>query len=166
MTKQIIKNDPRLFLFQVMEYGFNKKLINEVFLSNLKKQGMQMSFAFAKRYYSVVYEAYLRQASHCVLGIMNIGLIEASGKNMNDAAGFLLQKGYVGAFREGWTRVSDLARYARNSKKNTHKTKFEWERDFSESFSAELGREWIGYDEYQISRLIYCNARRGKNEAG
>lgn len=166
MTKQIITNDPRLFLFQVMEYGFDKKLFDEIFLNNFKKQGMQMSFAFAKRYYSVVYEAYLRQASHCVLGIMNIGLLEISEKNMNDATGFLLQKGYVGAFREGWTRVSDLASYASNSEKNTHKTEFEWERDFSESFSAEPGREWIGYDEYQINRLTYCNNRRGENEAG
>lgn len=110
-----------------------------------------MSFVFAKRYYSVVYEAYLRQASHCVLGIMNIGLIESSGKQLDDAMGLLLQKGFVDIFREGWTRILDLVRYAGNAGIHGYKTKFEWEKNFAESFSAEPGRKWIGHDEYLIS---------------
>ncbi len=163
MTKQVIKSDSRLFLFQVMEYGFNENLINDAFLSKFHRDGAQMSFVFAKKYYSVVYEAYLRQASHCVLGIMNIGLIESSEKSLDSAIGLIIRKGYVGIFREGWTLILNLVQYARNAEKHSYKTKFEWEKDFAESLSAEPGREWVGYDEYLINMLMYCTNSRGNN---
>lgn len=163
MTKELIKGDCRLFLFQVMEFGFNAKLFDEAFLKKLKKEGRQMSFVFTKKYYSVVYEAYLRQASHCVLGIMNIGLIEASGKQLNDATGILLQKGYVGIFREGWTRILNLVQHASKADQYNSKTAFEWEKDFAELFSAEPGRNWIGYDEYLINMLMYYRNSSGEN---
>lgn len=162
--KDLIKINSRLFLFQVMEYGFNEKLIDDAFLYEFKKQGAQMSFAFAKRYYSVVYESYLKHASHCVLGIMNIGLLEIAGNQLNDAIMVLIQKGYIGLFREGWTRVLNLVQYARNAERISFKTEFEWEKDFSESFSAEPGREWIGYDEYLINMVMYYGSSRGKME--
>jgi len=164
MTKELIIVDSRLFLFQVMEYGLNKKLINDKVIDKFKNQGVQMSFAFAKRYYSVVYESYLRHASNCILGIVNLGLIETSGRQLNDATMILIQKGHVRLFREGWTRVLKLVKYAWNADRNTYKSEFEWEKDFAELFSAEPGREWIGYEEYMKNILIYSNKNRGENE--
>lgn len=163
MTKAIVKTEYSLFLFDVMKYGLNEKRIDKVFTGKLKKEGAQMSLAFARRYYNVVYEAYLKQASHCVLGIMNIGLIESSGKQLDKALDRLLQKGYVGIFREGWTRILRLVQYARNAERHTYKTAFEWEKDFAESLSAEPGREWIGHDEFLIHMLMYYNTSKGKN---
>ncbi|NOX33310.1 MAG: hypothetical protein GXP56_06175 [Deltaproteobacteria bacterium] len=163
MTSGIIKSDSRLLLFRTLEYGFKKKLMDNAFLNGLKKQGSQMSFAFAKRYYNLVYEPYLRHASYCVLGVINIGLTVSSNNRLDNAIDLVLQKGYVGIFREGWTRILNLVHYARNAERLSHKTAFEWEKDFAESFSAEPGREWIGYDEYLVNMLMYCNSNRGKN---
>jgi hypothetical protein len=156
VTSEIIKSDTRLFLFRALEYGFAEKLMDDVFFDKLKREGAQMSFAFAKRYYNVIYEAYLRHASHCVLGIINIGLIESSKSRLDNATNHLIQKSYVGMFREGWTRILNLVQYAINLENISHKTAFEWEKDFAESFSAEPGREWIGYEEYLIKMQIYC----------
>lgn len=157
MTKAVIQTDPRLFLFQVMEYGYNRKTISNSFLNRFHTEGAQMSFAFAKRYYNVLHEAYLRQSSHCVLGIMNLGLIESAGKNIDKAAGILRQKSYVGVFRQGWTLISNLVQDARAKDHNKFKTPFEWEKDFAETVSAEPGREWIGHQEYQVNVLMYYN---------
>lgn len=163
MTRDLIRVDSRLFLFQVLEYGINENLIDNAFLSKLKIEGAQMSYVFAKRYYNVVYEASLKQASHCVLGIMNISLIESSRKQLDAAIGHILQKGYVGVFREGWTRLSNLVRYTIEIERDSCKTVFEWEKDFAELFSAEPGRKWIGYDEYRANMLLYYSNSRRQN---
>lgn len=163
MTNKIIKSDTRLFLFQALEYGFKEKFIDNAFLENLKKEGVQMSFVFAKRYYNIVYEVYLRHASHCVLGVINIGLIESSNNRLDNAIDHLKKKSGVGIFREGWTRILNLVKNARKNESFRHKSEFEWERDFAESLSAEPGREWVGYDEYLNNMLIYCNNTRGEN---
>ncbi|MCP4021669.1 MAG: hypothetical protein GY729_07495 [Desulfobacteraceae bacterium] len=165
MTTELIKKDSRLFLFQVLEYGFEQKRLDQAFLNQLKKQGAQMSFVFAKRYYNVIQEACLRQASHCVLGIINIGLIESSGHGLDNAIDQLLQKGYVSMFKQGWTRLLDLVQYAGNAQKYLQRTNFEWEKNFAESLSAEPGREWVGHDEYLIHMLLYCNQKRRNNGA-
>ncbi len=155
MKKEIIKKDSRLFLFRIMENCRNKNLMDDGFMEKLKKEGTQMSFAFAKKYYNVVQKAYLRQASHCVLGIMNLGLIESAGKKPDVATNILLKKSYIGIFREGWTLIVDLVYHAENSKRGSFKTTFEWEKDFAESLSAHPGRKWVGYDEYQVNKLTY-----------
>lgn len=71
--------------------------MDDTFLHKCKEEGSDMSYAFAKRYYNVIFEAYLRHASHCVLGIINIGLIESSNNQVVKAANFLLKSGLVAA---------------------------------------------------------------------
>lgn len=157
MINEIIKADSRLFILQVLEYGFNEDIIDDTVIRRLKREGTQMSFVFAKRYYSVVYESYLRHASNCVLGITNIGLIELSATRLDIGIGLLIQKGYVELFREGWTRILDLVGCAINVERYSHKTAFEWEKDFAESLSAEPERKWFGYDEYLNYKSMYCS---------
>lgn len=160
MTLEILKRDNRLFLFQTVEYGLRAKLMEDVLLDEFRKDGVKMAFVFAKRYYSVVYEAYLRQASYCVLGIINLGLIESSDNRLENAVDLLLKKGFVGSFREGWSRISRLVRYVRACDPFHQKTAFEWEKDFSESVSAEPGRKWIGYDEFRYLMSLYGKGDR------
>lgn len=155
MNNEIIQRDTRLLLFRVLEYGIKTNLMDDTFLFKCQKEGSDMSYAFAKRYYNVVFEAYLRHASHCVLGIMNIGLIESSRNQLIKAAHLLSERGFVGIFREGWTRVSTLIQYAKSADPFIQKTIYELEKDFSDSFSAEPGRNWIGYDEYRYHMLLY-----------
>lgn len=155
MTHEIIRSDTRLLLFRAMECGLQTKLMDDAFLDKFRKQGAQMAFIFAKRYYNVVYEAYLRHASHCVLGVINIGLIESSENQLDNAVGLLLKRGFVGVFREGWSRILNLVHFASAADISHQKTEFDWQKDFCESFSAEPGRKWIGYDEYRYYMLLY-----------
>ena len=164
MNKEIIISDTRLLLFRALEYGLGAGLMDDVFLNGLKKDGAELSYVFAKRYYGVIQQAYLRHASHCVLGIINIGLIEPSDNLPRNAAEFLLKNGLAGSFREGWSRVLKLVRHTRTAEKSNRKTEFEWEKDFADSFCAEPGRRWIGYDEYRYYMLRYCIKSRGKNK--
>jgi len=161
MKNEIIKSDTRLLLFRSLEYGIKANLMDDTFLYRYKKEGADMSYAFAKRYYNVVFEAYLRQASHCVLGIMNIGLIESSRNQIIKAADLILERGFVGIFREGWSRIVNLVQYAKSADELNQKTTYEWEKDFSDSFSAEPGKNWIGYDEYRYHMLLYRRKVRG-----
>jgi hypothetical protein len=113
------------------------------------KQAVQMSFVFARKYYTIVYDAHLNQASDCVLGIMNLGLIESSDNNRDKALKLLIQKGYFGAFRKA---------------EHENKTAFEWEKDFSEIFSAKSGKYWNGHNEYLAHMLFYSRKGKSKNE--
>lgn len=161
MKNEIIKRDTRLLLFRSLEYGIKTNLMDDTFLHRCKMEGADMSYAFAKRYYNVVFEAYLRHASHCVLGIMNIGLIESSRNQIIKAADLILERGFVGIFREGWSRIINLVQYAKSADELNQKTTYEWEKDFSDSFSAEPGKNWIGYDEYRYHMLLYRREARG-----
>ncbi len=148
MADKIIKKDFRLFLFKTLEYGINNQLIDKIFLEKLKTEGIELSLGYAKKYYKVIYEAYLRQASYCVLGIMNLGLVQTSGGSYDKAIHLIKTKGFISMFRQGWTRVINLVELAMDSGKNSAKTNFELEKDFSESFCAEPGKKWIGNGEY------------------
>lgn len=127
------------------------------------KQAVEMSFVFARKYYTIVYDAHLNQASDCVLGIMNLGLIESSDNNRDKALKLLIQKGYFGAFRKGWQQVAKLAVHARTAEYE-NKTAFEWEKDFSEIFSAKPGKYWNGHNEYLAHMLFYSRKGKSKNE--
>ena len=160
MNRELIKKDTRLFLFQALEHGLKTGRMDDAFLGKCQKEGMEMSFVFAKRYYNLIYGACLRHASHCVLGIVNLGLIEASEGLLHDAVVLLLRNGFVGGFREGWSRILKLVQYAGAADTSHRKTAFEWEKDFAESLSAEPGKPWVGYDEYQYHMLLYCRVGR------
>lgn len=155
MANDIVTKDFRLFLFKTLEYGINNQLIDKLVLAKFKNEGVELSLGYAKKYYKVIYEAYLRQASYCVLGIMNFGLIQTSGGNFDEAVYLIKTEGFVGMFRQGWTRVIRLVKLARDSEEYSIKTEFEWEKDFSESLSAEPGKKWIGNSEYfyNLSKL-------------
>ncbi len=153
MAKDIRKKDFRLFLFRSLEYGLNHNLIDETFLKKLQTEGTELSFGFAKRYYSVIYEAYLRQASHCVLGTINLGLTLLAAPSLDKAVYLLKTKSYVGVFREGWTRIIEIAELSKGVEESYTKTDFELEVDFAELFSAEPGKIWIGKGEYYYNLL-------------
>ena len=163
MVNDIVKKDSRLFLFQALEYGINNRLIDKIFLEKLKNEGIELSLGYAKKYYKLVYEAYLRQASYCVLGIINLGLIQTAGGNLDTAVNLIRTKGFVIIFRQGWTRVLRLVKLARDSEKFDLKTEFELEKDFSESFSAEPGKKWIGNGEY-VYNLFKLRTSAGKQD--
>ncbi len=163
MNFEIIKNHSKLFLFQIIEHGMKQNLIDEHFLIAMIKQAVEMSFVFARKYYTIVYDAHLNQASDCVLGIMNLGLIESSDNNRDKALKLLIQKGYFGAFRKGWQQVAKLAVHARTAEYE-NKTAFEWEKDFSEIFSAKPGKYWNGHNEYLAHMLFYSRKGKSKNE--
>ena len=155
MKGDIVKSDTRLLLFRALDYGLAAAWMDDGFVKKARQESVMMAFAFAKRYYSVVYEAHLRHASHCVLGIINLGLMTFCGNLPPEAADLLLKVGVVGAFREGWARILMLVNNRRAADPLSQHTAYEWEKDFADAICAEPGRKWIGYDEYRYLMGLY-----------
>ncbi len=106
-SRSLVPGDDRLLVFRALDHGLSSGVIQAGFICREKAVLEGMSFVFARRYYTLVHEACLRQASQCVLGIVNLGLSERSGGRLSVAADFLTSRGSLGMFREGWTRFSN-----------------------------------------------------------
>ncbi|RLE45511.1 hypothetical protein DRJ25_05565, partial [Candidatus Woesearchaeota archaeon] len=153
---EIAKKDTRLFLFQALDTGIRNGLFEKSILAKLEKEGAELSIGFAKRYYpQIVAEAYLRQASYNVLGIINLGLhILCSESLVANAVSILKKKGFVGIFREGWTRLVRLSEM-RSIVEEKEQTSIE--REYAELFMAEPEKDWIGIKEYKNAFNFYSN---------
>ena len=106
----IVLKNSRLLFFRALEEGVERKFFNEDFLSGVKKEGVELSFTLAERQYSVIHEAFLRQAVFNVLGIVNLGLAISAEESVDQAILFVKEKGLIGLFRQGWTHLFKLAR--------------------------------------------------------
>ena len=148
MPNEIIKRDHCLFLFTALATGKQTGLLSEAHALALETEGAQMAFTFAKKYYRIVYEAYLRQASFCVLGIINLGLTAVAKNDPEAAARLIREKGAVGLFREGWTRVLKLLKLIRKTEGPELFDARRWERELAERLGAEPGKPWDGANEF------------------
>lgn len=155
MSSEIIKKDKRLFLFRAIEFGLAGGLIKPAAQKRLQKQGAALSFGFAKKYYRVVYEAYLRQASFCVLGVINLGLEAAAKGDLTQAAGLIANEGYVTLFRQGWSRILKLAHLIKMAEDREDRFQRILEKDLAEWLSAEPDRPWQGVAEFVTSVRKY-----------
>jgi|GEM_PF-2588566 len=148
----IVLKNSRLLFFRALEEGVERKFFNEDFLSGVKKEGVELSFTLAERQYSVIHEAFLRQAVFNVLGIVNLGLAISAEESVDQAILFVKEKGLVGLFRQGWTHLFKLARDI--SLVDDIKPE-EAEVDLAEDISAEPGKQWMGLEVYQRERQTY-----------
>ena len=82
MTQKLIIRDDRLILMKAVEYGQQTGMFLDQDIELMKKQGADMSWRFAKKYYRITDETELRQACYQVLGIVNLGLAEASNESI------------------------------------------------------------------------------------
>lgn len=163
-TSNIKRFDDRLLLFQTLALGCETGQIRKPDLEKIEQFGADMSVVFAKKYYTVVETGHLIQASQCVLGILNLGLVQKIGKSQEKALQFLLKTGMLGTFQEGWTLISRLVEKAQKAEKDLFRTTFEWEKEMAESVSAAPGRNWHGDIEYCTKMLMYTGAGRRQSE--
>ena len=155
MAGEITPTDSRLFLFRSLDYGVKSGLMASGAIKQLERDGAALSFGFAKKYYRVVYEAYLRQASFCVLGIINLGLEATAKGDMQKAAILVEREGVVTIFRHGWTRLLKLAQLIKRADGSDSRSQIELERDLAEWLSAEPDKPWNGVREFVTSVRKY-----------
>ncbi len=166
-SRSLVPGDDRLLVFRALDNGLSSGVIQAGFICREKAVLEGMSFVFARRYYTLVHETCLRQASQCVLGIVNLGLSERSGGRLSVAADLLTSRGSLGMFREGWTRVLKLVRAAGHAAPHRFKTDYELEREFAEDFTAVPGRPWCGRNHYAATMLkLYYMKTRSREESG
>lgn len=158
-SKQITPKTKALFVFEALLYGLNSGLVEKSFIKTFRRDCAGMTFVLAKKYYNVVFEANLKQAAHCVLGVLNLGLLECSGGSLPEAAVILAKEGALKAFREGWTRIDALSCHEDIFEKQLHKSRFEREKDFAELFSACPGQIWTGHRDYLAHRIFLATKR-------
>lgn len=162
MNKVII-TDSGAFFLSVIEYGSKNGLFSRDYLEGLKEKAAKMTVQFAKRYYTVVYEAHLWQATYNILGIISVALRKQTGGDIEKSVHLLLSEGILTIFRQGWTNISILAKEIQElgiSGKYTgipgmylisgkNEIIFLVEKELLERISAEPKRVWIGYSQFE-----------------
>ena len=155
MTQALAIKDMRLLLFQALERG----AFWGPFLQEWKEDGVGMSLEFADKYYNLTSEVYLRQASYCVLGIINLGLVISSENNVDNAVKVLRQNDLLKVFQIGWDKISHLASLKQEIvSESLHQS----EKDFSEIFAAQPDKKWIGWKEYKTNLRNYSSSAKTK----
>lgn len=162
MNKEPIITDQRLLYFRALARGLDSGLVDRATLNRFIEDGAEMAYVFARRYRTVVYSADLAQASDCVLGVINLGLVKASNDQPEAALKFLLGRGLIGAFRAGWSGLVALAGQIRAVDRSA--TVFQLESDLADSISARPGRRWVGYEEYLRLWAQYDCSEGNENE--
>lgn len=162
MDQDLVCTDNRLLYFCALDHAATAGGMPDEFIRKEKHAARTMSFAFAKRYYTLVHVESLRLASQCVLGIVNLGLCALSKDNLDTAARLLIRRGSVEIFREGWTLILNLVRHAGKLDCRCRQTDYEMGREFAELFSTAPGRSFYGYADYQSRMLMlyHMNARQ------
>ena len=162
MNREPARTDQRLLYFRALAHGLDSGLVDRATLNRFIDDGAEMAYVFARRYRTVVYSADLAQASDCVLGVINLGLVKASADRPESALNFLLNRGLIGAFRAGWSGLAALARQIKAVDRAA--TVFQLESDLADAISVRPGRRWVGYEEYRRLWAQYDCSEGNENE--
>lgn len=141
----VVKDDSQLLLTQAIEYGKNNGTLDEAFLGTMREQGAAMTVKLAAQYYSVNYEAYLRESANIVMGVCNLGAILWSENDVISLSQIVRQNGLVKIFNKGYQAIITLAEKTQchddPQRRLTRK-------DCAKQLMAIDGVEWTGYREY------------------
>lgn len=160
----LVKHDPRLLFFQVLDHGTRQGVIKDFFIQSLEKECGEMGLKYAEKYYSVIYPAYLRQSLCIVLGVMNLGLLKESGGDLEKALSLIISRKAQGLFRVGWTHIGELSKIVLLSKERWEididfgtgvHTLDDIQREIAAQLAAESGKSWLGMNDYEVIRRKY-----------
>lgn len=108
MTSQITEVRSKPFVILAITDAQREKNLSESKLQEITKTLEDMSLRFAKTYSSTIYVEEIESACKSVLGIVNLGLMFQSNKDLDKAKILLMQSNIMDFFRIGWTKIQEL----------------------------------------------------------
>ena len=110
-------NNQGPFLSKVIAYGQAEALLNETQLAQIKEKSVLMSLKLADKFYNKYKMHLLENAAFDVIGVVSLGLIELSNRDLSQGLKLLLTpNGIVKCFQKGWSMLSTVSKYKLNGK--------------------------------------------------
>lgn len=175
MFKEAIERiDHQLLLFRAIKKGLQAKVIDSILLQKIEQEAVAMIVKLAERYWSTTYEAYIRQAAYCLLGITNLGLLYKSGGSIEKAVELIRTFRMIGLFRSGWGLIEKLIQDIIDAQKQSDF--IEWvqpkyrhtpirntlEKEIIEEFAFEPGQIWNNQRYQQLIEKYHPAAEKNR----
>jgi hypothetical protein len=98
------------FLSQVLRFGRESEHLSDQQLGQIKGKAMLMSLKFADKYYNKYKMHLLEQAAHDVIGVVSLGLLELSQRDLTRALALLqAPEGPIKPFQKGWSMLISVS---------------------------------------------------------
>ena len=98
------------FLTQVLRFGRENERLSDQQLAAIKGKAGLMSLKFADKYYNKYKIHLLEQAAHDVIGVVSLGLLELSQRDLARALALLqAPEGPIKPFQKGWSMLISVS---------------------------------------------------------
>jgi len=105
------------FLTKVLAYGQAEALLDDAQLAKIKGKAVLMSLKLADKFYNKHKMHLLENAAFDVIGVVSLGLMELSSRDMALGVNLLrTPDGVVKSFQKGWSMLSRVSKYKLNGK--------------------------------------------------
>jgi hypothetical protein len=145
------------FLSQVLRFGRESEHLSEQQLGQIKGKAMLMSLKFADKYYNKYKMHLLEQAAHDVIGVVSLGLLELSQRDLTRALALLqAPEGPIKPFQKGWSMLISVS--AKQPGSNSLYGDVD-ARLLDKISSPPDVEEWQGWQEYEKALAEHNKAR-------
>ena len=119
----IVKTNNKPLISQVITLALQKRIFDQHKVSELRRQGVELSFILADKYYNIYSVQNLQTASEIVFGILNTGLKLKfpSIEDIERAAYYLKNNDFYTLFKSIWKKIKQLFEKIKNNKKENHR---------------------------------------------
>ncbi|NMH64020.1 cold adaptation protein AtcC [Shewanella salipaludis] len=105
------------YLSKVLAYGLEEAGMDSEQLQQIKAKAVLMSLKLADKFYNKYKMHLLEQASQDVIGVVSLGLMELSHRDLPRALALLqTSDGIVRSFQKGWSLLSSVSRHKQGGK--------------------------------------------------
>lgn len=145
------------FLSQVLRFGRESEHLSDQQLGQIKGKAMLMSLKFADKYYNKYKMHLLEQAAHDVIGVVSLGLLELSQRDLARALTLLqAPEGPIKPFQKGWSMLISVS--AKQPGSNSLYGDVD-ARLLDKISSPPDVEEWQGWQEYEKALAEHNKAR-------
>ncbi|MGY3960861.1 cold adaptation protein AtcC [Aeromonas popoffii] len=145
------------FLSQVLRFGRESEHLSDQQLGQIKGKAMLMSLKFADKYYNKYKMHLLEQAAHDVIGVVSLGLLELSQRDLARALALLqAPEGPIKPFQKGWSMLISVS--AKQPGSNSLYGDVD-ARLLDKISSPPDVEEWQGWQEYEKALAEHNKAR-------
>ncbi|MGL4352390.1 MAG: cold adaptation protein AtcC [Aeromonas popoffii] len=145
------------FLSQVLRFGRESEHLSDHQLGQIKGKAMLMSLKFADKYYNKYKMHLLEQAAHDVIGVVSLGLLELSQRDLARALALLqAPEGPIKPFQKGWSMLISVS--AKQPGSNSLYGDVD-ARLLDKISSPPDVEEWQGWQEYEKALAEHNKAR-------
>jgi len=148
-------NDQGPFLSKVIAYGQAEALLDEAQLAQIKAKAVLMSLKLADKFYNKYKMHLLEHAAFDVIGVVSLGLMELSLRDLKRGLMLLLAPdgtGIVKSFQQGWSMLTIVSKYKLSGKSVYGDIDSILIEKISTPSDAD---EWMGWQAYQEALLDF-----------